>query len=197
VITQRPIRRPIILRARVLVAAAAVAATTGCSGGGSGPESTSATSGTTTTPPTTSVAAPVLPEAAKHPTVAGAEAFYRYFWDVYSYAFRNGKSSAIMGVAAIPECTYCSSAIKNIDGVTVEGYHFEGGEVSPRLLVAAPGKPEVGILINSTLDQKAGTTRTSTGEIVKSEPAAVGIRIDAVVRWVNQRWLMAEAKVIK
>ncbi len=30
---------------------------------------------------------PVLPAAAKQPTQAGAEAFYRYFWDTYTYAF--------------------------------------------------------------------------------------------------------------
>jgi Family of unknown function (DUF6318) len=201
VITQRPIRRPIILRARALVAAAAVASAAGCSGGGSGSESTSATSGTTTTPPTTttsatqsptstptaSVAAPVLPEAAKHPTVAGADAFFRYFIETYNYAFAALDVRPMQAICD-PTSKFCTSVYSEVSVMASSGQHHTGGVVTVTDVIPGPLTSNLVTLLDALTNQTEGQTRDVAGQTVNTAKSRNAIATKAVLQWKSGMW---------
>jgi hypothetical protein len=211
VIASRHGRRPYILRIlRILttvgVATALVAGCTSGSSSSSATGSTPVTVGGSVTSvslapspspsPSPSLAPPVLPAAAKQPTQAGAEAFYRYFWDVYSYSYAGLDTSILKAVSILPECTYCAAVAKNIETAQSMNLRYSGGRVKVDLTVAAPGKPTDGLLINGLIDQ-ASSVATSSSASSETFPPKVKVSADAVARWLDGQWAMAEVKVAK
>jgi hypothetical protein len=78
-----------------------------------------------TTPVSTTPAPPVLPEAAKANTKAGAVAFVRYYVAVQNYASNNGDTDDLRSAAA-PTCESCTTIADLIDKVYRSGGHIEG-----------------------------------------------------------------------
>jgi hypothetical protein len=78
-----------------------------------------------TTPVSTTPAAPVMPEAAKANTKAGAIAFVRYYVAVQNYASTSGDTTALKSVAS-PACESCGTIADLIDKTYRRGGHIEG-----------------------------------------------------------------------
>lgn len=93
----------------------------------------SPTSTATTAAPTPSPSAkptePVLPEAAKEPTEAGARAFITYYWDLINYAQVTGDLRGLEAVSG-DTCGGCNRAISAVKKLFGGGGHTEGGEYS-------------------------------------------------------------------
>ena len=197
-------------RVWLTVAVAGVLALTACSSGSSGgtPTSTSPSltadvvptpvttapvaSGSAPTPPSSSpaIAIPQLPEAATHPTGPGAEAFFKYFLALYTASYATLDADTLESVS-LPTCKFCASAVKDIRAAKASGNRPVGGEVTPVVVQAAPGDPKVGLLINASIRQAASTTYDSNGRVVSSVAALPQTGMDAAVRWVGVRWVVA------
>lgn len=93
------------------------------------PPSSTSSSSTTSTPPTTTApsGAPVLPDAAKAQTPAGAEAFVRHWFDTIGYSITNLDSAPLL---ALGECLTCQAFADTIEGVAGRGNRLEGGETT-------------------------------------------------------------------
>src|SRR5689334_8294933 len=89
---------------------------TACSGSAdpSPPPTTRSTPTSAAPSPTPSPTVPVMPEAAKAHTTAGAKAFVRYFWQVVNYAQATGDTAAIAAMTDSKSCSQCNAGIKSI-----------------------------------------------------------------------------------
>jgi Family of unknown function (DUF6318) len=139
---------------------------------------------------------PTLPAAAKQPTQAGAEAFYRYFWDVYNFEFLTLDTTRMSAVSEHSTCSFCTGVIGNITKAASQNLHYKGGIVTPTTVVAAPGDPRNGLLLNGLLNQSESLTLDEVGQKVASNPARSKSRVDAAVRWTSDHWVALEVKVI-
>ena len=88
-----------------LVSAVAVVALSACSGGGERPSGSvtvaSPTAAASASGPSTDVLLPpTLPPAASEHTVAGAEAAFRHFLDVWDYSFASGDSASLVATCS-------------------------------------------------------------------------------------------------
>jgi hypothetical protein len=133
--------------------------------------------------------APVLPEAAKQPTRPGAEAFFRYFWDVYAYSFVAQDTSLIRSISD-PTCKLCASATESVQGAEAARHRVKGGGITVTDVAAAPGEPAEGLLVNGIFDQQASSVVDQKGTVIGTAPANRQVRVDAVVRWLSGSWQM-------
>jgi hypothetical protein len=76
--------------------------------------------------PTPSPSAPVMPDAAKAHTKAGAKAFVEYFWAVVNYATNTGNTDAIRALS-VRGCKGCEGGVTAIDQIYEKGGSVRGG----------------------------------------------------------------------
>lgn len=157
------------------VVAALLMSATACSGGGAPPvasptaesPSPSAASTPSATPtPTLSykpadaagraqnVPVPVLPEVAKSETKEGLEAFARYWFQLLSYGYETGDTTALLDITS-PACRACERAKDVISGWHADGRWLVGGKtatpsVSTTFVVAPDGNYQVAIQVAQT-----------------------------------------------
>jgi hypothetical protein len=188
-----------------LLVAVAVAAA-GCSSGGSSPARVTSTvtvppsAGSSSVPVSSSASAtispPVLPAAARRPTRAGAEAFFRYFVATYSYAFSSLDAQPLQTVSD-PQCSFCASVAADIQAAKASGQTFVNGEVSVVAAVAAPDDPAQGMLVNAVISQSESRTVDGAGATIRTTSPIPHQRADAVVRWTGRTWLVMALHVLK
>jgi hypothetical protein len=149
--------------------------------------------GRTTAPPTsvtTTSAAPVptptLPAAAKADK-AGAEAFVRYFWDVFNYTYESGDTKLLRSISD-KGCKFCKSVIDYVSRLENAGLRARGGSVTVNQAVAPPAKPTDGLLVYTVVTQAAGQVVAADGTIKETSEARANMRSDALVRWVDDSW---------
>jgi Family of unknown function (DUF6318) len=164
---------------------------TGCSGSDAAPAPTTATTASrspTSTPSSTPTAtAPALPAAARAGTRAGAEAFFRYFWDVYNYSYASLDTAPLRAISD-PTCKFCTQAADGVESQSREEGRFEGGTVAIKVVVAAPGDPRTGLLINALIDQESSRVLDRDGKLKREIPSDRNVRVDAAVAWDGQGW---------
>jgi hypothetical protein len=110
----------------VLGALAVMLALASC-GGDPKADPTPTPSSPATTPVSTTPAPPVMPEAAKANTKAGAVAFVRYYVELINHAQATGEVGQLALVAA-PACKSCGSVQQTVADIYGSGGHIEGGE---------------------------------------------------------------------
>src|SRR4051794_261194 len=150
------------------------------------PDDQSTTSTTSTTPTTSSPSAvptPTLPAAAKADK-AGAEAFVRYFWDVFNYTYASGDTRLLRSISD-KSCKFCTSVADDVDILTKRGDRTRGAVATVHSVVAPPGKPKVGFPVYSTVSQSAGEILAPDGSVKSSSAAQPEQRSDVRVRWVD------------
>lgn len=173
----------------------------GCTGGGSptAPPSTSVSPSATSASPTQTASgslAPTLPAAAQAGTRAGAEAFFRYFWDVYNYSYKS-LDAAALDVVSEPGCKFCVQSRKDLTDAIASNRTFEGGSVMLDLVVVAPVDGRGGALVNAIATQSEGRLVAADGSTVRTFPAQNKIRVDAGVRWEGSRWRLVDVSVVR
>ncbi len=177
-----------------MVLGLAVALLAGCSASEAGPTTTPATTvkqvmtEATTTPRLP--LPPVLPAAAAKPDQAGAEAFFRYFWDVYNWSYMPMDPTQLQAISS-PECDFCARVTTDLRQGAAKRLTTEGGVVTVKIAVAGATPPEIGLPIVATIDQTAATQTDADGKVVTSGPAIRDRRIDARVVWMRGQWRLA------
>jgi hypothetical protein len=169
-----------------------------CSNGSVPPRQTSTVTVTPTATSTSPSASPTpaLPAAAQQPSRAGAGAFARYFFEVYNYAFWNADPAPLRAISG-PDCLFCKSSIEAVESIRMGRDRVEGGEARVTVALAAPGNPSERMLVNLVLDQDAGKTYSSSGEVIGTTVERKHGRMDMSLRWVSGRWIVLAADVIK
>lgn len=185
---------------RAVVAFAAIVAVGGCADDAPAPPRVTST--VTVTPSSASPASsapspsPTLPPEAQQPTRPGAEAFARYFFAVYNYATW-ARDSRLLRSVSDSECVYCNSMIEWIDSLRPSGSMVLGGRIDIPTAVSAPGEPHDRVVVNLLVDQEAGKTLSSSGQVIDSSPEVRKGRIDVAVRWSGDRWLLLDAHIVE
>lgn len=184
--------------ARLLVLGVVVAAAVGCT-------STSGAGGDRTVPSkapssasvrTISSAAgpPALPVEATKPTREGAAAFVHHFLNRLNSAFRTSSPGSLNGLT-LSSCTFCADVTKDLSAAQKAGERFIGGVISVKTVVAAPGDPTAGMLVNVVVDETPGRRISSTGKTVLNYPSQVNLRMDIGVRWMRGKWFVIEVSI--
>ena len=187
----------VVLAAVATVVVAAVVAFVGLRGNGSGvgvrptatPSSTPVVSPTQTATPTPTVAAPELPAAAQKRSQEGAEAFFRYFIDVYNYGYAALDPSVVESISD-SKCRYCASVVRDIKASRDKGLRFEDGLVSVAGSLAAPDQNGLNFTIVAFIDQTAGTIYRADGTVEETSDAVKNQRADVTLTWVDGAWRM-------
>jgi hypothetical protein len=101
---------------------------TGCGAAApAAPASPTPTVATATPSPTLTTGPPVIPDAARQHTTAGAKAFVTYYVEAVDYAQQTLDTTPVEAASA-PTCVGCTAGIRTIKRIARHGGHVEGGE---------------------------------------------------------------------
>jgi hypothetical protein len=188
--------------ATVVLLAVMATGLSGCSGSSSDLVPSPITSTATVTPSASSESSPALPSpsptlpaAAQQPTREGAEAFFRYFFTLYSYSFQLPDDKGLRLVSD-PGCKFCSSAVESIESGMAKRQYTEGGALVVTTVVVAPGDPTDRLIVNAIVDQNPGRILGKNGAVLRSVPGREALRVDAAVRWSQGSWIMIEVRIV-
>jgi hypothetical protein len=84
---------------------------------------------------------------------------------------------------------------KDLSAAQKAGERFIGGVISVKTVVAAPGDPTAGMLVNVVVDETPGRRISSTGKTVLNYPSQVNLRMDIGVRWMRGKWFVIEVSI--
>jgi uncharacterized protein DUF6318 len=131
--------------------------------------------------------APTAPAA--KPTTKSAEAFVRYFWDVYNYSYQALDPGPLSSIST-PACTFCKSTLNEISGLKNARKYATGGDIRARGVAAAAGDPSKGLIVTMTLNQEPGKTLNGDGTVISSLRAAHNIHSEVAVLWQTSKWMV-------
>jgi Family of unknown function (DUF6318) len=147
-------------------------------------------SGHTTTPgSTTSDPAdepPVLPDAAKAQTTAGAKAFVRYYADVLNYAWLNLDPKRLDDISA-DGCKVCNAIVQSIDKAAKEGGYQHGGQWTVTKTTDIPDSFEDRVSIITAISIAQGSWRQTASDRVR-RIAPSNVTDQFLVIWTDNRW---------
>ena len=198
-------RRALAAVAAATALACGLAACNGDAGAGPTPErpttsesetdtSTAPTDPTESSPSSGPDEAPVLPDAAKQQTRAGAKAFVRHFVATLNFAWDSMQTRELRNLA-LAKCSPCSAGADAIDKVGEAGGSRRGGAWLTRTLTTLPSGEAGVTLVQLGAQTKAGQLRDSESAApVRLQPRTVHLDIELV--WRGSRWFVASMDVI-
>jgi hypothetical protein len=206
VIVTRHGRRPIILRASATVGVAATVLA-GCTGGGSGAPSggasTTSVAATAQSPssspsptPSPSLVPPVLPAAAKQPTQAGAEAFFKYFIETYNYAYAALDLTPMKAICDSAS-KFCAGVYSGVGQLVADGRSQTGARVHVTTAQAGPISGKQVSLIDGVVRQDPGSTLDVTGNVTDTLDGHAAKSAKAVVQWLSGAWRIMAMEIVK
>lgn len=175
---------------------------TGCTGGTKPHASPSPTTGhsspttaATKPPAVTPTADPNVPAAARAHTVAGAEAFVRYYFERLNAAWtvpRAGILSPLCQSSSIA----CTAFEKTATRLTKEGHRYDGNPVSINFIgvldATKPGKYDV---LANVVQEKRSEIDASGNTVVTDKRK--DLRFHFVLSYADQNWSVASLKLVK
>ena len=171
-----------------------ICGTAGCSGDAPSPSPTTASvQPAETATPTVTVTKPALPLG--KPTEDSAVAFVKYFIAASNYAYATYDTSLLEEISQ-PTCKYCGSAIDDVKRLQATQIRVGGSELS--LVVAALPQKKItdSAIVAVVTDQRPGTSRTSTGQVVKV-PGSRHAQLTFALDWDGGRWMTAGVSIEK
>jgi hypothetical protein len=120
---------------------------------------------------------------------AGAEAFVRYFWEVFNYTYASGDTELLRSISD-KSCKFCASVADHVGGLTAKGATTEGANVTVHQVIAPPANPEDGFPVFTIVSQAPGRVIAKDGSVEASSPAEPRQRSDVRVQWVSGAWRM-------
>jgi hypothetical protein len=188
-------------------------AVAGSDGGVSGvsdplPPTTVGTVSTGTTTPSTpgtatssaavspTVKPPLLPAAAAKPTREGAQAFFEHFLRVYTYSY-NSLDTAPLKAISMDGCKFCTSAITNVDEARAADQSIDPGVITITAIVTAPLlNKEDGTVVTVVVNRGPLIAKDPRGEVLTEVPGVRAARLDALVVWATDRWLVRGVQIV-
>lgn len=144
----------------------------------------------TTSPSSSSSATAESPNTpAGKKTRAGAEAFTRYFWNIYNYGYATNNSAPLAGISS-ESCSFCNGAVQEINKAHAEELRQLGGHIDPQAILAAPGKITSSIVVNCVVNQDASQVLDRTDSVVSTSKALSSVNADVKVEWMGNAWRM-------
>lgn len=134
----------------------------------------------TSAAPSPTATRPTLPEA--KPTAESAEAFVRYFWDVYNYSYRTLDTELLEAISS-SACQFCRSTEREVADLKADRKRVVGGEIRLGTVATPPGDPSNGVIVTMVLDQESGQTINDDGTVSSSLPAIHNMRSEVALRW--------------
>jgi Family of unknown function (DUF6318) len=182
-----------------------------CSGGGSsspqtapdpsvGTSTTVPTSPSSTTTPAATVAPsptptpPVLPEAAKQRTQAGAEAFLKYFFEVYNYSYATLDVGLLQSIC-LSTSKFCDSVTSNVTNYLSNNQRVVGGKIDVTLVHAGPISKVQVSLVDSLINQAPAQTVAADGSRSQFTKSIKGALVKAALKWVDSAWIATGVEV--
>jgi hypothetical protein len=141
-----------------------------------------------TTPATTPTATPPAIPAAK-PTAASAEAFVKYFWDVYNFAYETLDTDPLQQISTT-SCKFCESTLNEVSALKQAGKHITGGGIQLETVVAPPGDPTNGVIVTMVLNQMQGQTLNADGTVSSTIHPVNNMRSEVALRWRESHWFV-------
>ncbi|MFN8074689.1 MAG: DUF6318 family protein [Kineosporiaceae bacterium] len=145
----------------------------------------------TPTPTPTEPPMPTYPAAAKVKTPAGAEAAFRHYMNSYNWAFAHADPQPLIGLT-VDGCVFCKSVRDDLADMQSRSERARGGGVVIHHLMVTPGNIPTEMLLAVNMSQDAGTTLGENGKPVASTTAEPARHVDALMQWVDDRWLLRE-----
>jgi hypothetical protein len=156
------------------------------------PSSTSAPSVSTGPTPTSTATPPAAPKA--RPTPKSAEAFVKYFWDVYNYSYQTLDPEPLRSIST-PKCNFCLGVIDEIIESKKKGLTNEGGQLRTIVVAAPPGKIRAFIVVSSVLDQDSGRLLGPNKEVLKKSKELKAIDAKTRLELVDHAWRVAAVNI--
>ncbi|MFN8076852.1 MAG: DUF6318 family protein [Kineosporiaceae bacterium] len=183
-----------------LLSAVAVVALSACSGGGERPLGSvtvaSPTAAASASGPSTDVLLPpTLPPAASEHTVAGAEATFRHFLDLYAYAFAAADPDPLRNVCS-GESEFCRQLIADVEEIRgADSKVLNGGFERVMVKGTDMGNPDQ-IVIRAVVDQNSSVLVSKvTSRTLRTRGAARDVGMNARMDWDGYRWHIGQANV--
>lgn len=168
----------------VLTAIAVALPLAACTDDPPSPPPTPTVSPTPTPSPTVTVSPPAAPEA--EPSAESAEAFVRYFWDVFNYAHSAPDPAALAAISE-PGCLFCASAGDVVTDLVRAKKHVQGGVVEVDTAAVPPGDLTKGTVVTLVISQSPGQTLDSKG-VTSRTPGIRNMRSEIALDWTGTTW---------
>lgn len=127
-------------------------------------------------------------------TSAGAEAFARYFLQVYVYAFASNNTAPIEDVT-LKGCDFCASLLQEIRTHAEKGHRVAGETLTTTSSVAAPNGTSERTVVSALFKQSASTLVDRTGKVVEEFDPAPAQELYFAVRWdIVSGWRIIEGR---
>lgn len=164
---------------------------TACQNDDRPPQPTPSPSATTTVAPSPSpsIAPPAAPIAA--PTQKSAEAFVRYFWEVYNYSYSAQDIHTLQSISR-PTCIFCQATLKAITDLTAKSQRIVGSDIRLELVAAPPTDPKVGLILSSIISEKPGKTLSSDGSTIDHTDGVRNMKSEIALDWTGKKWLVRD-----
>ncbi len=142
------------------------------------------------------LAPPVMPEAAKAHTEAGAKAFVIYYWQVVDYSSATLETSLLEKLTG-DGCDACHRGIDDLKNDAKHGITLVGGDDSVsdmKVAMLAHGKVDVAV-VSLSLTNASQVERFPSGK-TKRYPAGT-VRERMTLQWLDSRWQAAALEAVE
>lgn len=136
-----------------------------------------------------------MPRGDSAPTSESAEEFFRYFLSLYAYSYNVLDAQELAAISS-SSCKFCSSVVDNVSEAKSLGRSVRAPAVEIVDLVAAPGDPNDGLVVNALVSQGSVVTVGSDGQEIGRSAAIVKARLDAKVVWKTDRWQVQAVQIV-
>jgi hypothetical protein len=140
--------------------------------------------GSTTAPPSPTATPPTAPPA--RPTPKSAEAFVKYFWQVYNYSYASLDPQILESISE-KQCQFCHSTITDVKQLRTSGTRIEGLTVH---LISAAGPPvedPTRIAVITAIRQDRGRSIKRDGSIQELSGRTATQSVIAL-HWIRNAW---------
>lgn len=151
------------------------------------PPSTGASSPTPSA--TATATAPVAPKA--EPTPKSAEAFVKYFWDVYNYSY-TARDSRNFNEISGPDCAFCNDTIRAINELLDDDHYIRGSDVRLGVAVAPPTDPADGLIVATVISEHPGRIVTASGSTVSRTKGVRNMKSEIALDWTARGWIVRD-----
>jgi hypothetical protein len=153
------------------------------------PSPVSPTTSSASAQPSPTVTPPTAPKAA--PTAKSAEAFVRYFWDIYNYSYAARDSQGLRDISR-PACVFCKATARAIEDLAASNNTVIGSDVRLEVAVAPPTDPTVGLIVATVISERPGRTLAADGSTISRMVGFRNMKSEMALDWTNGKWLVRD-----